>query len=109
MKQNVYCHKINILAEKSTSGILCVFKSFQYIFFVCFFVVFFLLLFVFQCKIEFYYIQINEIQGKVLFSLVKNINSVISLVVNINLWMTSAFSISFLCNSTISLQNFRRL
>ena len=34
MKQNAYCHKINtgILAEKkSTSGCLCVFKSFQYI------------------------------------------------------------------------------
>ena len=31
MKQNAYCHKINTLAEKkSTGGILCVFKSFQY-------------------------------------------------------------------------------
>ena len=36
---------------------------------------------------------------KVLFSLVKNIKSVISLVKNINFWMTSAFSISFLCNA----------
>ena len=29
MKQSAYCHKINILAEKSTSGILCIFKSFH--------------------------------------------------------------------------------
>ena len=27
MKQNAYCHKINILAENNTSGILCAFKS----------------------------------------------------------------------------------
>ena len=31
LKQNAYYHKINILAEKSTNDILCVFKSFQYI------------------------------------------------------------------------------
>ena len=30
MKQKAYCHQANILAEKTTSGILCVFKSFQY-------------------------------------------------------------------------------
>ena len=30
LKQNAYNHKINILAEKSTNNILCVFKSFQY-------------------------------------------------------------------------------
>ena len=50
---------------------------------------------------EFYYIQINEIQKnideitcifqKVIFSLVKNIKSVISLVKNITFWMTPAF------------------
>ena len=66
-----------------------------------------------------YYIQINEIQEnideitcifqKVLFSLVKIIKSVISLVKNINFWMTSAFSISFLCKSTVSLLNFKSL
>ena len=65
------------------------------------------------CK-DFYYIQINEIQKnideitcifqKVLFSLVKYIKSVISLVKNINFWMTSAFSVSCLCNSAVSLQ-----
>ena len=59
-----------------------------------------------------YYIQINKIQEnideitcisqKVLFSLVKNIKSVISLVKNITFW-------SFLFNSTVSLQNFKRL
>ena len=63
--------------------------------------------------IWFYYIQINEIQEsideitcifqKVLFSPMKNIKSVIQF------WMTSAFSISFLCNSTVSLQIFKRL
>ena len=59
-----------------------------------------------------YYIWINEIQSnideitcifqKVLFSLVKNIKSVISLVKNINFWMTSAFFISFLCNCCLT-------
>ena len=66
-----------------------------------------------------YYIQINEIQENfheitcifqnVLLSPVKNIKSVILLRKNLNFWMTPAFSISFLCNSTISLQNFKRL
>ena len=56
-----------------------------------------------------YCIQIGEIQKnideiicifqKVTFSLVKYIKNNISLVKNINFWMTSAFSISFLCNS----------
>ena len=63
-----------------------------------------------------YYIQINEIQEnideitcifqKVLFSLVKNIKSVISFVKNITFWMTSSFSMSFLtsnaCNSFVN-------
>ena len=68
-----------------------------------------------------YYIQFNEITGKyarineitcifqkVILSLVTNIKSDNSLVKNINFWMTSAFSISFLCNSAVSLQNSRR-
>ena len=53
--------------------------------------------------------EITCIFQKVLFSLVKNIKSIISLVKNLNFWMTSAFFISFLCNSTDSLQNFKRL
>ena len=52
-------------------------------------------------KTDFHYIQINEIQDyideitgifhEVLFSVLKNIKSVISLVKNINFWMTFAF------------------
>ena len=54
--------------------------------------------------------EITCIFQKVLFSLVKDIKSVISLVKKkINFWMTYAFSISFLCNATVSLQNFKRL